>query len=111
MDFEDFKTKYPDIHGKSFDEGKAEGIKAGLEQGKREGRTEGAVAALSQAKNLQSHTENKEKKMTVEERIIFKWKTDPNIRTEFGNDFQAWAAYYEAYQKGRVKILKGKVIH
>ena len=109
MDFEDFKKKYPDIHGASYKEGKAEGIQEGLKQGEEKGRREGAKAALSQAADLRSRIENKEKSMTVEERAKATWDKDPKTRKEFG-DYETWMAFAQADSKGKVKIVGGVVV-
>jgi len=109
MDFEDFKRKYPDIHGASYKEGKAEGIQEGLKQGEAKGRREGVKAALSQAADLRSRIKNEEKSMTVEERAKLAWDRDPKLRTEFDGDYDAYLAVEQMISKGMVTIIGGVV--
>lgn len=37
--------------------------------------------------------------------IIQRWKSDPELRAEFGNSLSRYAAYESALQQGRVRIF------
>lgn len=46
--------------------------------------------------------------LPLSERIDAEWKKDAKLRVEFGEDFDAYAAYCRAADKGQIKLLKSR---
>lgn len=46
--------------------------------------------------------------MNYTEQAKAKWDSDSKLRAEFQDDFECWAAYFEANAKGLVRVWNGK---
>jgi len=54
-------------------------------------------------------TLTEDEKGILAKQILENWKKDEKLRAEFGNNFAAYSAFFEAEAAGKVKILGGKV--
>ena len=48
------------------------------------------------------------KLLPTEDELRRRWNNEPDLRAEFGDDFEAFAAYTEADVKGLIKFYRSK---
>ena len=104
----EFKEKFPDLYGATYQQGEKAGKAAALQMG-------------SDLKNLCSQPENTLEKTTasrtgetseqaVEAQAKIDWDADPALRAEFRSNFAGFVAYCKADAAGLVRIAEGVVI-
>ena len=47
-----------------------------------------------------------DKTAPIEDQAKAEWQNDPKLRSEFGNDYEAFLAFKKANENNQVKILK-----